>query len=405
MSKCPSTPHNDLEELFGQACALHESGRLDEAVEAYRQLLTRIPSSPLLHFNCGLALFETGNFPAAEEHYQKALQTQTQDSDIHYNRGLNFRRLGNLQDAISSFEEAYRLGDTSVDTLYNMALSYQDKEEYQQASRLYDTILEITPEHLSSLNNYAFLCHKSGDSTKAEQLYRQLLKYNPQHKAAQHMLDSLLGNSPDTAPLEYVEAIFDNYANGFEQSLLNKLHYQTPMRLRELYRAHFPDDKRKHCLDLGCGTGLAGVELTPYCQQLTGIDISEEMLRVAHDKEIYQQLLKGDIQSFFESSNTFYDMMVAADVFTYMGDLEKIFKGCSSQAMDQALFLFSVEDSTTAPYQLKPSGRFGHSVAYIQALSHKYSWQTINCTSSQLRQDKGQWIEGKLLLLQKNARP
>ncbi len=401
MSKSPNPSHHELEELFGQACTLHETGRLDEALEVYRLLLRRIPGSPLLHFNCGLALFETGDFPEAEVQYQQAVHANPQDPDIHYNRGLNFRRLGNIQEAITSFEEAFRLGDTSADTLYNTALSYQDVEEYQMAIRLYDTILELQPNHLSSLNNYAFLCHKSGNSSKAEQLYRQLLKYNPHHQAAQHMLDSLLGNSPDTAPLEYVEAIFDNYAKGFEQSLLHKLRYQTPKSLRELYRSYYPDDSRKHCLDLGCGTGLAGVELQPYCKQLTGIDISLEMLAVARDKEIYQELHKDDILSFLASSNTSYDMMVAADVFTYLGDLEEIFKGCARLATDQAFFLFSVEDSATEPYQLKSSGRFGHTVTYIQEISNKYSWQMICSKSSQLRQDKGQWIEGKLFLLQK----
>jgi predicted TPR repeat methyltransferase len=399
-SSTDPTPQ-ELENLFNHACRLHEIDKPKEALAAYRQLLTILPDSPLLHFNCGLALFELEQFPEAEQHYQRAAEINHKDPDIHHNRGLNFRRLNNFKDAAKSFELAFKLGDTSVDTIYNLALCFQDMQDYSEAGRLYDIILEGNPEHLSSLNNYAYLCHKSGATDKAEQLYHQLLKLNPQHQAAKHMVNSLSGKTPDTAPLDYVEAIFDNYAKDFEHSLVEQLQYETPYALRKLYGKLFPDDSRDICLDLGCGTGLAGVQFRTCCKELIGVDISEEMLRVAGEKNLYKKLVKDDILHFLQKSGHNYDMIVAADVFTYMGDLEKIFLECSAITKNGALFLFSVEESNSDKYELKTTGRFGHSAKYIKKLCQKTGWRILDAPLSNLRQDRGEWIKGHLFILQK----
>lgn len=401
--KNTATPQ-DIENLFTRACQLHEKGKQDEALTLYRELLILIPKSALLHFNCGLALFELGLFPDAEVHYGIASETNREDPDIHYNRGLNFRRLGKFGEAAQSFEAAFKSGDTTVDTLYNLALCYQDREEYAEAERLYVRILKDVPEHLSSLNNYAYLCHKSGQMQKAEQLYRQLLDHNPHHQAARHMVDSLSGNTPETAPLDYVESVFDNYADDFEHSLLDNLQYRTPAALKNLYNMLFHGSVQDRALDLGCGTGLAGTEFKECCKEIIGMDISEQMLSIAASKQIYKRLVKDDILHFLTNNGSPFSLILAADVFTYMGNLEKVFIECLENSVDNGLFLFSVEESHNAGFELKTTGRFGHSHDYISSLSKKTGWTILEETHSKLRKDKGKWIKGFLFLLQKNPK-
>ncbi len=396
-----NTSPQDLEKAFNHACLLHENVKLEEALTEYKKLLILLPQFSLLLFNCGLVLFELEQFLEAEEHYKKAVESCDDDPDIHYNRGLNYRRLQNFQEAAYSFEMALKLGDTSIDTLYNLALCNQDMDKYTEAERLYMIIIKQRPDHLSSLNNYAYLCHKSGDTEKAKKLYRQLLEYNPSHQAAGHMLDSLSGRTPETAPIDYVESVFDNYAKEFEQSLVNKLEYKTPTALRSLFEKHHSDTQAKHILDLGCGTGLAGVEFKDYGEELTGIDISNKMLKVAAEKSVYQHLLKDDILNFIQQDNQRYDLILAADVFTYMGNLQNVFIGCAAITTSGGFFLFSVEESESNTYSLKPTGRFGHSKEYICDLSVTNGWNILETVYTKLRKDKGKWIYGFLFLLQK----
>lgn len=400
MTKQTLTP-KDIEKQVNKACLLHEKGALDEAVKEYKNLLSVLPDLPQLHFNCGLALYDQEQYEEAEEHYRRASTLCPEDPDIHFNRGLNFRRLGQLQDAAGSFELAFRSGDHDLGTLYNLGLCYQDLSQFSQAALLYDSILEKDPNHASTLNNFAYLCHKTGDTKKAEELYRRLLTLNPEHQAARHMLDSLCGITPDRAPLEYVETVFDNYAQEFDHSLVEKLAYKTPKSIWERYSSLCPHDQRELCLDLGCGTGLAAEQFSPSCKRVIGVDISQEMLAIAREKKIYDDLIKSDISKYLSATQHSPDLIVAADVFTYLGDLETIFEKCYQTITPQGLFLFSVEESDSHSFELKKTGRFGHSPQYIQEISHKTGWTIRDQHFSKLRQEKGEWIGGYLFILER----
>ncbi len=96
---------------------------------------------------------------------------------------------------------------------------------------------------------------------------------------------SILGDraQPATPPVAYVEQLFDDYADRFETALVEKLDYKVPGRLAALIeakgRAHYA-----HAIDLGCGTGLMGVELRARVDHLEGYDLSANMLAKAEDK-------------------------------------------------------------------------------------------------------------------------
>lgn len=400
-SKQQQLTADELKHRFLQACELQEENSLFDALSIYSELLYFIPKSPMIHFNMGLALFDMGDFEKAAEHYDIAAEESPKDPDIQYNQGLNFRRLDNKKDAIIAFASAIELGDSSIDTLYNKALCHQDCKEFEDAEKLYDLVLEQDTNHQLSLNNLAYLCHKTGNLTKAKQLYKLLLQLNPGHTAAQHMLNALLGITPDNAPLEYIESVFDGYAETFENSLLKDLHYRTPTELWRLFRKLFPEHQHCSCLDLGCGTGLAGEAFSSACSELTGIDISNKILQVAKEKNLYKLLLKDDILSYLEKSTKRFDLIIAADVFTYMGDLESLLTACKERCESKGILCFSVEESEGNSFILKDTGRFGHPRNYIERICKNTGWQLLLSKRSKLRQDKNEWIFGYLFILQK----
>lgn len=388
--------------MFVKACELQEETHLQEALSVYSELLQFIPQSSMIHFNMGLAYFDLENFKAAAEHYNRASRESPTDPDIHYNRGLNLRRLSQYDEAIIAFSLAIEQGDRSIDTLYNMALCHQDLNAFESAASLYEMVLANDSEHQSTLNNYAYLCHKTDDLEKAEQLYKRLLQLNPKHTAARHMLNSLLGITPDNAPLDYIESVFDGYAESFEEKLLKELHYRTPTELFQFYRDQFSDLQNRNCLDLGCGTGLAGEAFSATCSELTGVDISDKIMKVAAEKKLYKHLVKDDILHFLKTTEETFGLIIAADVFTYMGDLEPLFKACHQQSNSDAILCFSVEESTDEPFILKETGRFGHSLKYIEELGEKTGWAMLSSKRSKLRKDKNKWIFGYLFILGHN---
>ena len=73
------------------------------------------------------------------------------------------------------------------------------------------------------------------------------------------MISSLEGKNIDTAPKEYVERLFDDFANQFEKSLVSKLEYQLPKVVVEMVNKNHVEGSLGAILDLGCGTGLLGL--------------------------------------------------------------------------------------------------------------------------------------------------
>jgi hypothetical protein len=62
--------------------------------------------------------------------------------------------------------------------------------------------------------------------------------------------------------LQGVRELFDEYADTFDDELVNGLRYDVPNLLRKQIP---PGALFKRCLDLGCGTGLSGVAFRDCC--------------------------------------------------------------------------------------------------------------------------------------------
>jgi predicted TPR repeat methyltransferase len=67
-------------------------------------------------------------------------------------------------------------------------------------------------------------------------------------------------------------------------------------------------------LDLGCGTGLAGAAVRPFCDWLIGVDASPGMIAQARHKQIYNDLEVGEVAAFLSvqrNSSARHDLVLA----------------------------------------------------------------------------------------------
>jgi len=91
--------------------------------------------------------------------------------------------------------------------------------------------------------------------------------------------------------------------------------------------------------------------------------------------------------------------VIAADVFVYIGDLAPIFSAVRSSLVEGGYFSFSVELTESKDFNLKLTGRYGHSSHYINDLAGRYGFSVIEISRENLRKEKGEWIEGLAVLL------
>ena len=157
--------------------------------------------------------------------------------------------------------------------------------------------------------------------------------------------------------------------------------------------------RKKAILDLGCGTGLFGIEVSQVCDQIEGLDISGNMLRVAKERGIYHQLVKQDIESYLLNKPLNFDYFVATDVFVYIGELADVFEAIQSRNKSSGRLVFSVEHKDGDSFALLPSGRYAHSKPYVEGLCERFQYRLEHFETQNLRLDKGSYIRGGLYLL------
>ena len=104
--------------------------------------------------------------------------------------------------------------------------------------------------------------------------------------------------------------------------------------------------ERKRVLDLGCGTGRLSLWMAPRAQHVTGIDISEEMIRVAQNAAVSYdahnvtfQVYEGTRVPFDDAS---FDVVICVGVLKLVidqGDFARVI-GEMCRTVVTALFLF-----------------------------------------------------------------
>ncbi len=385
----------NLREIYTQAVAAHEGRDYVQAAELYGTILARFPDADLILYNQGLALFELGRFAEAVASLSKAAEIRQDDPDIWFNLGLAYKQEGRYADARRAYEQALECPDI----LFNLANCCREGDAPEQAAEYYELLLSLHPEHVSGLNNFAYLCHRQQNYVWAEELYRRLLALQPDHPGAAHMLAALRGEAKSTPANEYVRNLFDQYSDNFEQSLLDRLEYRVPEQLFALAKQCVPDTVYAHGLDLGCGTGLAGILFRPLCSHLTGVDLSEKMLAKAAEKGVYDQLAAADVVRFMQQEEQRYDLVLAADLLTYLADLASLMQAVTRIAAPSCLFIFSTEHGKQRNWQVRPTGRFAHSPAYVARVAAENGWQIISSAQAELRREAEAWVQGKLFAL------
>jgi len=102
-----------------------------------------------------------------------------------------------------------------------------------------------------------------------------------------------------------------------------------------------------------------------------------------------------------EKRPTSLDLIVAADVLVYIGDVARLFAAVAKALREGGVFLFSAEASPDVDFLLLPTQRFAHSLVYLQRLAGANDLAVRMIEESVLRLEKGHDVRGYLMLMEK----
>lgn len=293
-------------------------------------------------------------------------------------------------------------GDLQADRRYQYALDMVREGDYNGALDLLTQTAALAPQWPVLPYTIGTLLHeKLNRPDEALEWYKKSIALDPQdHQGAALKIQMLGGDNGGSMPLAFVETLFDQYAPRFDTHLTETLEYKVPAYMRDLYAQHKPGAKPQRILDLGCGTGLAAEQFAGKDIWIEGVDISAGMLAEAKKKNIYARLAQSDLQHYVERSPDEFDLILAADVLIYLGDLAPVLAVIKKRLKRGGVFIFSVQkqDNEDVNFHLDSSHRFSYSHTYIQRALAGAKLQLIAHDNRVLRRDQGRDVPGCIYL-------
>ena len=353
-----------------------------------------------------LALQERGAAPEAEQRVREVLQ---QEPDHHGALNLLAMILIERDDPATAAALITRAIAVAPEVAWyhlNLGHAYAAAGLDDRAALAMTTSASLDPA--SAIPRYDLARHHLRHGRRGEALValREVIDRDPSHERARFLVASLSGRHVDTAPADYVIELFDSYAPRFEAHLVNVLDYKVPAQLAELVAGagHAPRQAWQ-VIDLGCGSGLGGVAFRGVARHLVGSDLSPRMVEIARKRGVYDELHVEDLTATLRRAGADVDLVVAADVFIYVGALDDSFRAASNALRPGGLFAFSTERCEGDGYRLLPSSRYAHTDGYVREIAQRHGLAICEVKSTVLRIENSTPVSGVLYLLTADTRP
>lgn len=364
------------EALFYLGLLQLETNSLEEAEQSFLEVISYNSEHVQALVNLGVIALKKEQNQVAVDYFTKALALDNEELDARNNLAATFMHYDRFENALMHYDVLLNKEPNNIEYLYNSGVAQMALGHLNEATLFFDQIIQLEPNHAPSLNNLAAIYLKLDMRETSRDYLQRALTVNPADVISRHMLNAITGvNKADSTP-EYAHNLFNNYALYYDQHMQGQLKYSVPGHIgRILHELGLLS--LGNVLDLGCGTGLTGVPLREAAKRLIGVDIAQKMLAHAKKKGIYDQLTQMDLIEFLKQTKELYDLITAADVLPYFGDLNDFMQLTSQHLTPQGYFIFTTEINTNTPWQLESSARFSHQPDYIKELAQNHSLKLI----------------------------
>lgn len=377
--------------LANLSIALRGKGHLEQAAAMATEVTEQAPHLVSGWNALALAQSELKDYAAAEVTLRAALEQHPDHPALKHHLNQTLEALGKSQ-------RGQRISPTG--DLLNFANTFSKESNPIAIEALLRKAIHFNPEFWGGYLSLGLFLLRFDRDDEARVALEQSLERNPDCASTQFFLQLLKGEQPARPDSKYVTALFDGYAERFDEHLVEELAYRAPQLLTEKLLSIGGDAQLGNTLDLGCGTGLMGPLLAAHTSALDGIDLSENMLQKARLKSSYRDLHHGEIVEFLKDADTRWDTMVAADVFCYLGDLAPVLSAMADKLSKDGRAAFTVERHDDDGYWADPkTGRYKHARQYLSDLVPTYFLEQ-EISPVILRMNGGQPVNGWLVLAQ-----
>ena len=384
--------------LDGNAC--FADGRFADAEARFEASLALVPGRVSTLANLGAARLSAGRAGEAIPVLERVLAQEPDDVASRSHLGLAYAVTGRHVEALACHDRvlAAEPGHAAGWLARGEALRFLDRHDEALAS--FERANAIAPSLADAWTQRGSILRDLGRLDEARTAFAQAIASGGDAELNGYYLAALSGRDvPAQAPVGYVVGFFDEYAASFDAHLVESLGYRAPQALAAAVAAF--GRRFASALDLGCGTGLCGPLLRPMCDRIGGVDLSQRMLDRAAARGVYDTLACAEVVDHLRSTDARHDLVVAADVFIYVGALGPVFDGVARASSPDGVFAFTAEATASEADDvvLLPSLRYAHSERHLRALAARHGFAVISLARAPLRREQEREVAGLYVVL------
>lgn len=380
-------------------------GDYEGARAAFGAMLRILPNHAPAHVYLARIDHSEGDEERAKERMQKALLSDPKHQEALAYLSDVYLHEGNHEEALTLGRRAIAAGPHHVEHCLLALKALLNAGVLAEAEQALRTLLKHNPDDLNVVIRLASILAPRGKTQEALELVERALKVVPNNEALQHTRAALSGQTTATMPEDYVARIFDSYSLNFDHHLQGVLGYRTPSFISTALRPLLPVSKAHFTLlDLGCGTGLMAEAVADITSLRVGVDLAPKMIEKAQSKGLYAETYVDEVVRYMQREVRLYDLVIAADVLVYIGDLRPLFAQAASHVAAGGFFVVSTEHADSGDdYQIRTSGRYAHTAAYIHALAATHGLIVSHEQICDLRMEAGAMLQGAIYIMQRGA--
>jgi len=163
---------------------LMQEGRVDDAIDHYRQALRIRPDSAKTACNLGVALLQKGNTNEATACFQKAIAAKPDYAQAYNNLGNALLKLRRVPEAVACYRKAIKIDSGYADAHANLAGVLLDAGHPFESISQYQQALKIHPDSPEIENSLGVAFLKTGKTDEAINHYQAALNLRPDYGEA-----------------------------------------------------------------------------------------------------------------------------------------------------------------------------------------------------------------------------
>ncbi|MCR9198961.1 MAG: PqqD family peptide modification chaperone [Planctomycetaceae bacterium] len=291
-------------------------------------------------------------------------------------------------------------GRLTAADLAERADSLRDDGYVQAAFVCQEHAVQLAPDQPQLLRELGELAHILGRREAAREAFGSYLKLVPDDAEVRHLLTSLRDEAPpERVPDECIRQLYQRFASFYESNMCGELGYEGPVHLTSVIDEVLADRSGLRILDLGCGTGLAGLAVHARAERLVGVDLSAEMVERAAERGIYDDLHTAEVTDWLQHTCETFDLIIACDTFIYFGDLSPVLRLAAERLSEDGVIAFSVERADSGQHQLTDNGRYVHHRTHVDAAARSAGLSVAYDREAFLRMEYGSPVDGLFVCL------